>query len=266
MIAALVDFVFHVAGATVAKILENLGENPFEGVVTSLTNFGCSRFLNGVIFIVTDVEGGAIEMAAIVGCIAIMLAQAEDVIFGACHRSDDDLTGIDALHILRIQKVAGYHRKQKLGSGYEIGNGIIKFLDVIVGVVANINQIFVFAVACCVAVFYRRYTEAFGRDHLYIVKVREAALIVRDTVDLVLSVGPVNSEISLKLMGSQQHGVYSNCLCSDGVRGGSECSLFRLLRLLCNFIQNGWKNEPDQEQNEDDTEKRVYKMLLANAI
>ena len=102
MEATLVYLVLHVADPIVSEVLENFRENPFQCVVARLTDAGRARLLNGVVLVIADVERRAVEMATVVGGIAIMLAQAEDIVLGTRDGGDDNLAGIDVLYILGV--------------------------------------------------------------------------------------------------------------------------------------------------------------------
>ena len=63
METTLLLLVLDVATTLLAHIPENLTENPFQGVVGNFTALRAFRILNGLVSVVADVHGRAIEMA-----------------------------------------------------------------------------------------------------------------------------------------------------------------------------------------------------------
>ena len=63
METALLLLVLHIATALLAHIPENFTENPFQGVIGNFTTLRTFRVLNGLVSVVADVHGRAIEVA-----------------------------------------------------------------------------------------------------------------------------------------------------------------------------------------------------------
>ena len=119
------DFVFDVAATIAAHVAENLREYPLEGVVAHLAG-------DGLVAVVADVNSGAVEVAGVLGGVAITPTQAGYVLLGTQDAGDDDAVQGNALDIEAVLKGAADVVEQDAGTGHEIGNGGIERIDVVV--------------------------------------------------------------------------------------------------------------------------------------
>ena len=102
MEATLVHLIFNIAAVLVAEIAEHLGEHPFQGIILHLS----ARLFTGLnllIAVVTDIEGSTIEMARILGSIAVSGTQFRHIILGAQNARHDNLMPVSYTHLGKVR-------------------------------------------------------------------------------------------------------------------------------------------------------------------
>lgn len=80
MEASLLYLVLDVAAVLLAKVAEDFGENPFQGVVAYGTLAGAFGILHGYVAVIAKVEGGAIKVAAVFSGIVVAAAELIDIL------------------------------------------------------------------------------------------------------------------------------------------------------------------------------------------
>lgn len=172
MEAGLLALVLHVAGAQEALVFEHLGQHRLERHAPGLWLFGTIGVLHADKLVVGYVEGGAVLVAAVFGCVVVDAAQAVDVAAGAEHGGNDYLVERQALGGERVYKGARYLGEQRGGAWHEVGDGVGEAVHVVEGRVADIDEVF-FPAHGFFAVCYARYADALGGGQLHVVEVGE---------------------------------------------------------------------------------------------
>ena len=72
MEASLIDLILYIASLFLTHIAKHFGQNIFQRIVAHGTSLLTGR-LHGLVAVVTDIEGGTIEMAAVLCGITIIL-------------------------------------------------------------------------------------------------------------------------------------------------------------------------------------------------
>ncbi len=90
MEATLLHLIFDIAAVLLTEIAQHLGEYPFQGIILHLAARLFSG-LNLLIAVVADIEGSTIEMARILGSIAISGTQFRHIILGTQDARHDNL-------------------------------------------------------------------------------------------------------------------------------------------------------------------------------
>lgn len=102
METSLLHLIFDITSVSLTKITEHLAQHPFQGVVLHLSARSLSG-LHGLIPIIAYVECGAIEVAGVLGGIAIASTELRHIILGAEDARHDDLMERDALDLQGIE-------------------------------------------------------------------------------------------------------------------------------------------------------------------
>ena len=85
METALLHLVFHKAAVLLAHIVEHLAEHPFQCVVAHFATLRTFGVFHGLVAVVAHIEGGAVEVAAILGGIAVVSAKLDNVGLASKH-------------------------------------------------------------------------------------------------------------------------------------------------------------------------------------
>ena len=108
----MLHLIFNITALLLTKVAEDFGEYPFQCVVAHCTTSGAFGVLHCYITVIAKVEGGAIEMATVLGGILVAVAQLLNVVLGAKNTRDDNLVKGDALDGEGIKKCTAYIMKQ----------------------------------------------------------------------------------------------------------------------------------------------------------
>ena len=102
MKATLVHLVFDITAVLLTEIPQHLAENPLQGIILHLAARLFLR-LNLLIPVVADIEGSTIEMARILGSIAVSGSQFRHIILCTQDTGNNDLMQRNALDLQRIK-------------------------------------------------------------------------------------------------------------------------------------------------------------------
>ena len=125
MEAALLHLIFDIAAVLVAEIAEHLGEHPFQGIILHLAAWLFTG-LNLLIAVVTDIEGGTIKMARILGSITVSGTQFRHVILGTQNARHDNLMQRNALDLQRIEIGTTNILEQHRGTRHQVRNTVVQ--------------------------------------------------------------------------------------------------------------------------------------------
>ena len=182
MEAALLHFVLNVATSFGAQVAQHLAEHPLEGVVAHFAAL-FARGANGVVAVVGNVEGCGEAMAALLGGVAVALAQPGQVALGAQDAGDDYLVKRHALEVERVEEVAANLGEQVGCARHEIGNAVgHRAVHDDVGTAAHEDE-FALALLGLTAVGHGRHAPAAGGYDLHVLHVGEAGFVVVDSAD-----------------------------------------------------------------------------------
>ena len=131
--------VFDIAAVALAHVAHHLGKHIFQRVVAHLAAM-LARCLNGLIAVVANVEGGAVEVAAVLRCIAVFLAQGSHILLRPHDARYDDFMQWNALHLQTVVKVAADVLQQNGSAGHEIGNAVAQAVDIEIGIGTHIDE------------------------------------------------------------------------------------------------------------------------------
>ena len=178
MKASLLDFILDIGTLSAADIAEHLREHPLQRVVAHL-------LLYGVIAVVADVEGGAIEVARVVGGIAIMALQSGHIVLGAQNAGNDELIEGHTLHVEAVVEGLANVLQEHGGTGHEVRNGAVELVDMIVRTLADIHQI-VLALLSLLTILHGAHAILVGSHNLRLLQVGEGVFITRHAIDAML--------------------------------------------------------------------------------
>ena len=140
MEAALLHFILDVAAARLAHVTQHLGEHPFQRVVAHLTTRRSVRVLDRLVTIVTDIEGGAIEVAGVLCGVAVATTEFHNIVLRTEHTSDDDLMEGHTLDVEAIEKRLSDVLQQYGSTRHLIGYAGIEGIDMEIRIGTYINQ------------------------------------------------------------------------------------------------------------------------------
>lgn len=198
--AGLFAFVFDVAGALLAEVVEDFGEDVFERVVACGSDGRQVGILLGDVAEVGDIEGRSVGVAAILCGVGVVSAEPADVLLCSCDGGNQQFGGRDVFDVLRVEEVACYFVEQKLGPGDEVGYGVVEACDVVVGVAADVDEVF-FEVLGCRAVGHGAYAVLLGCGELEVIDVGEGLGVASDAVDFVFAPGGGGCEVGMEDVG-----------------------------------------------------------------
>ena len=181
MEAALFDFVLDIGTLVATDVAEHFGEYPFEGVVAHLA-------VDGMIAVVADIEGGAVEVAGVVGGVAIVTLQLPDVFHRAHHTGDGELGDGHAFHIQAVVEGLADILQQQGGSGHEIWDGAVERINMIIGTLADIDELLLAGLGIS-AVLDGTYTPLVGSNNLHALAIGEGGLVVGHAENAVFLLG-----------------------------------------------------------------------------
>lgn len=102
MEASLLHLIFDITSVLLTEITEHLAQHPFQGIVLHLSARSLGG-LHGLVPIITYIESGAIEVAGVLGGIAIASTEFRYIILGTENARHDDLMERDALDLQGIE-------------------------------------------------------------------------------------------------------------------------------------------------------------------
>lgn len=198
MEAALMHLILDVASSGLPHIAQHLSEYVFERVVAYLPAM-LSRGLHGAITVVAHVEGGAIEVTAVLGGVTIMSAQALHILLSAQHTRHDDLVKGNAFDLQTVEERLPDVLQQHGGTWHKIGYAVMKLIYVEIGIAPDIHQ-FRLTVFGILTVGNRCYPQLPGRHILHILLVGEGLGISGDAIDQAVA----ERAVSIKKSGRRQ--------------------------------------------------------------
>ena len=100
--ATLVHLILDITTIPLTEIAQHLAEHPLQGIVLHLSARLLAS-LNLLISVVAHIKGGAIEMARVLGGIAIASAELRHIVLCAEDARHDNLVQRDALDLQRVE-------------------------------------------------------------------------------------------------------------------------------------------------------------------
>ena len=104
MKAPLLHLVFDVATTLFAHIAQHLAQHVFQTVVSHRTALRTIRRLYRFVAVITDVEGGTIQVARVLGSITVVSAQLGYIGLGTQHAGNNGAMQVDALNVQAVEE------------------------------------------------------------------------------------------------------------------------------------------------------------------
>ena len=176
MKTALLHFVFDVAAALFTHIAQHLGEHPLQRVVAHHAARGAVGILNRLIAVITDVEGGAVEMAGVLGGIAVAPAELHHIVLRAQHARDDEFMEGHTFHVEAVEERLTDILQKHGGPGHQIRNAGVERIDVIIRIGTHIDELTLARLGIG-AILYRRDAPPIGCHQLNGIRIGESRRI-----------------------------------------------------------------------------------------
>ena len=171
MEATLFYFIFDITAVLLTEIPQHLTENPLQGIILHLTARLLLR-LNLLVSIVADIKGCTIEMARILGSIAVSGSQFRHIILCTQDTGNDDLMQRNALDLQRIKIRPTDILQQYRSPRHQIRNTVVQLIHIKERIAAHIHQ-FTLAMLSLLTVLNRSHAMLAGSYNLYILLIRE---------------------------------------------------------------------------------------------
>ena len=185
MKAPLLHLVFDVAATLFAHIAQHLAQHVFQAVVTHSPARRSIRILNRFVAVVTDVEGGTIQMARVLGSIAVMSAQLGHIGLGTQHAGNNGAMQGNALYIQAVEECLSYILQQHRRTGHQVRNTRVQLVDMHVRVGTHIHQL-AFTLLGILAVLYTLHAPLHRCSQLHRLGIGKTGLKAGHRVYLVL--------------------------------------------------------------------------------
>ena len=224
MEATLLYFMLDVAHSVFAHITQHFAQHPFECVASHGSTLWAFWWRDGIVAVVTNVECGAEEVAALFGSISITLLQASHIGFCTQDTRDDNLVQGDAFYVKAVEIVASYCREQLSGSRNEVRNAVSHpFVEAVEGIGSYVEE-FVPTVFCLLTVANRTDAPLLCGHYLHVLNVRETGCIRRDATDGMPLHAPVRSGWQAVQHKLSRFGLSTTVVVLEFPRGGTGVS------------------------------------------
>ena len=170
--ATLLYLVLDIATIPFAHIAEHLAEYPFQCIVAYHAARWTVGVLNRLIAIVADIEGSTIEMARLLGGIAVTTAKLHYILLRTKHAGDNELMERDMLDIQTVEELPTDVVEQYCGPRHKIRDAPFQRVDMVIRTCTDIDQLRL-ALLRFLPVAYYRNAILLGIGKLYVVGVGE---------------------------------------------------------------------------------------------
>ena len=181
----LLHLIFDIATARLAHVTQHLGEHPLQRIVAHQATRRPIGILNGLVTVVADIEGSAIEMAGVLCGIAVTTTELGHIVLRTQYTGDDDLMEGYALHIEAVEEGLTYILQQHGSMGHEIGNARIEGIDVVIGIGTHIDQL-TFPRLCILTILDGCHSPAVGSSQLKAVSIGKSLGVTGNGADAVV--------------------------------------------------------------------------------
>ena len=141
METTLLYFIFNIAPSLLPHLVQHFRQDPLQRVVLYHPAFFTWR-LHGLVPVVTDIEGCAIQMTGILCGIPVVVAQLSHILLGAQDTRDDELMERDALDLQTVIISPADIIQENGSAGNEIGNASVEHIYMIIRRGCHIDQFF----------------------------------------------------------------------------------------------------------------------------
>lgn len=176
--ATLLYLVLDIATIPFAHIAEHLAEYPFQRIVAYHAARWTVGVLNRLIAIVADIEGSTIEMARLLGGIAVTTAKLHYILLRTKHAGDNQFVERNALHIETIEEGLTDVLQQYGSTRHEVRDARIEGINMVIGIGTNVHEL-TLAHLGILAILDRTNAPLLGSNELYGIGIWERSGITR---------------------------------------------------------------------------------------
>ena len=138
-----------------------------------------------MVAVVADIDGGAIEVARVVGGIAVVTLQTGHIVLGTHDAGDDNLVQGHTLHVEAVVERLADVLQQHGGTGHEVRDRAVQLVDMVVRTLADIHQL-VLALLGLLTVLHGAHAILVGSENLRLLQVGEGVFITGHAIDAML--------------------------------------------------------------------------------
>ena len=131
MEATLLHLIFNIAPPLLTHIVQYFSQHPFQRIVLHHPAF-LTRRLDCLVTIIADVEGGAVEMTAVLGGVSVIVPQFRHIFLCAEDTRHDELMQGDTLDLQTVVIGSSYIAEQYGSSGNQIRNTSVQYIHMII--------------------------------------------------------------------------------------------------------------------------------------